>query len=60
MAKGLTIMSIVVAILIAALFGLDLAIGIPFSRASLATDIVFLICSLLLGLMSWGVLREIR
>jgi hypothetical protein len=60
MAKGLTIMSIVVAILIAALFGLDLAIGVPFGRASMSTDIVFVVCSLLLGLMSWGVFREIR
>ncbi len=60
MAKGLTIMSIVVAILLAALFGLDLAIGIPFSRASMSTDIAFFVCALLLGLMSWGTLREIR
>ena len=60
MAKGLTIMSIVVAILIAALFGLDLAFGFPFRKASLGTDIAFLVSAILLGLISWSAMRELK
>ncbi len=60
MAKGLSIMSIVIAILLFLLFALDLFFKFPFRRASLLMDIVFVICALLLGLVSWNAYREIR
>ncbi|HEY6563338.1 MAG TPA: hypothetical protein VIY86_02475 [Pirellulaceae bacterium] len=60
MAKGLTIMSLVVAILLCALFGLDLVIGVPFRKASPLMDVAFVICSLLLGLISWTTMRELK
>ena len=60
MAKGLTIVSIVVAILLLALFGLDLAIGVPFRKASILMDIAFVISALGLGIISWTTFRELR
>ncbi len=53
-------MSIVIAILLFLLFALDLFFKFPFRRASLLMDIVFVICALLLGLVSWNAYREIR
>jgi hypothetical protein len=32
--------------------------GIPFSKASLAMDISFVICGLVLAYLSWATLRE--
>jgi hypothetical protein len=60
MAKGLTVMSLVIAILLFSLFALDLAIGLPFRKASILMDIAFVICSLILGLISLGTLRELK
>ncbi|MCA9265725.1 MAG: hypothetical protein KDA60_17810 [Planctomycetales bacterium] len=60
MAKGLTIASIVVALLIFLLFALDLATGFPFRRASKAMDIAFIFCALGLGYISWTAFRDIR
>ena len=53
-------MSLVVAILIFALFGLDLIVGIPFRKASILMDIAFVVCSMLLGLISWTTYRELK
>ncbi|HEY2894899.1 MAG TPA: hypothetical protein VGJ16_11820 [Pirellulales bacterium] len=58
MAKGLTIVGMVVAVVLLLAFGLDLAVGFPFSKASLAMDIAFLLCSAMLGYMSWSTFRE--
>lgn len=58
MAKGLTIMSLVVAILLFTLFGLDLVLGTPFRKASWVLDVLFVVSSLILGLISWTTLRE--
>jgi hypothetical protein len=60
MAKGLTIMAIVVAILLFALFSLDLATSIPFRRAAVGLDIVFVLSSLGLGYLGWTTLRDLR
>ena len=60
MAKALTIMSIVTAILLLALFGLDLAVGFPFRKASMLMDIIFVVASLGLGYISWSAFRELR
>ena len=56
MARGLTISAMVIAVLMLVLFGLDLAIGIPFGKQSLIIDIAFLVCGvglILLGLTTW-------
>jgi len=60
MSKLLTISGIVVAILVLALFALDLAIGIPFKRASMMIDVAFIVSSLVLGYLSWSSLRELQ
>jgi hypothetical protein len=47
-----------VAILVILLFATDLAVGLPFKRASIVMDISLLICAVFLGLISWMTLRE--
>lgn len=58
MAKALCMSGMVVAILVALLFTLDLIAKIPFRRASLMMDVSFLICAVVLGLISWMTFRE--
>jgi len=58
MAKALCMVGVVAAILVAILFLLDLVAQIPFRRASLMMDVSFLICAIVLGLISWMTLRE--
>jgi hypothetical protein len=58
MPKALTISGMVVAVLLFFVFGLDLALRIPFDKASVSMDIVFLLCAALLGYMSWSTYRE--
>lgn len=53
-------MAIVVAILLFALFSLDLATSIPFRRAAVGLDIVFVLSSLGLGYLGWTTLRDLR
>jgi hypothetical protein len=60
MAKGLTIMAIVVAILLLLLFGLDLIIGYPFGKASLLMDIAFVFCAIGLGYAAWNTLKDLN
>jgi hypothetical protein len=58
MPKVLTISGMVVAVLLVLLFGLDLAIQIPFSGASRWMDIAILVCAAILGYISWSTFRE--
>jgi hypothetical protein len=58
MAKGLTILGMVVALLIFCLFGLDLAIKIPFGRANMLMDIGAVICAGILAYLSWATFQE--
>ena len=60
MAKGLTIMSLVTAVLLLLLFGLDLAIGIPFQKANWLMDLIFVLCALGLGYISWTTYKEVK
>jgi len=46
--------------LIAILFVADLAVGIPFERASLAVDIGFILASLIVAYLSWSVVERPR
>lgn len=58
MPKALCITGMVVAILVLILFLVDLAIGVPFKRASTTLDIAFIVCAMILAYMSWSTLRE--
>jgi hypothetical protein len=58
MGKGMTIGGMVIAVLILILFGLDLIVGIPFRKASVAMDIAFIVCALGLAFLSWSTLKD--
>ncbi len=60
MPKALCISGTVIAALMFLIFGLDLALGFPFSRVSVVMDVGFIVCSAALGLASWTTLREQR
>jgi hypothetical protein len=58
MPKALCMSGIAVAILIILLFGADLAVGLPFKRASVIMDVMMLVSAVVLGVLSWFTLRE--
>lgn len=58
MPKALCIIGMVVAVLVLILFSLDLAIAMPFNRASMTLDIVFVISAAILAYLSWTTLKE--
>jgi hypothetical protein len=58
MPKALCMSGLVVSGLIIILFAADLAVGIPFRRASVMMDVSLLVSAVLLGLISWFTLRE--
>lgn len=60
MPKALTISGMTIAVLLLLLFGLDLAAGIPFSKASVTMDICFIVSAIILAYMSWSTYREQR
>lgn len=59
MPKALSIIGLTISALLLLIFGLDMALGIPFQTASPGMDIVFIICSLILGYLSWSAMREL-
>ncbi len=59
MPKALAISGLAIAGLLILMFGLDLAIRIPFGRASLAIDVALLLCGAILGYISWTTYREV-
>ena len=58
MPKAMTICGMLVAALILVIFGLDLAVGVPFQKISMVMDIGFVVAALLLAYMSWATFRE--
>ena len=60
MPKALTWIGLVIAALLLLIFGLDLAMNVPFKGASAAFDITVIICALMLAYLSWNTLRELR
>jgi hypothetical protein len=58
MPKALCMAGMVVALLVAVLFLLDLALGIPFRKASVTMDVALLVSAVLLGVISWLTFRE--
>jgi hypothetical protein len=60
MSKAMTIAGMVVAGLLALVFAVDLAIGVPFDKAKPMMDVGGLIAAGLLGYMSWDAMRDVR
>ena len=60
MPKALTISGMIIAGLLLLAFGLDLAIGIPFSQADRRMDVAIVIASIILGYLSWSAMRELK
>jgi putative Ca2+/H+ antiporter (TMEM165/GDT1 family) len=60
MPKALTILGMIVASLVILLFGADLAVKFPFQGANKTIDILFVVCALILGYLSWSAFREQR
>jgi hypothetical protein len=58
MPKALSISSLAIAALLFLIFGLDLALGIPFGRMSFGADIAFLIGAGILGYIGYLAFRE--
>jgi len=59
MPKALAIAGMAIAGLLVLMFGLDLALGIPFGRPSMFMDVALLICGGALAYMSWTTYREL-
>jgi hypothetical protein len=58
--KLLGFAGMVIAGLIAILFMADLAVGIPFERASIAVDVGFILASLIVAYLSWSIVERSR
>ena len=65
MQKGLCYVALTISVVVLIFFFLDLVLGLagmeqtaPFKFASLITDIVFIVSSLILGMLSFLTLRE--
>jgi hypothetical protein len=58
MGKALTVLGMVIAVLIFCLFAVDLAIRMPFERASWSLDATLVICAAILGYLSWSAYKE--
>ena len=64
MPKALCIGGMIVSVLLLLVFGLDLVTsmmldsGFPFGGASKMMDLFFVVCSAILGYLSWSTLRE--
>ena len=60
MSKALCYTGIATALVLLALFAMDLALGYPFNKADVLMDIVFLVSSGGLAFISWLTLRELK
>ena len=65
MQKGLCITALTISVIVFAIFLADLVLGLlgnatiaPLKYANMVMDIVFVICSLIVGVMSWFTYRE--
>lgn len=60
MPRALTITGLIVAVLVLLIFGLDLALKVPFKRDNWMMDVGFIICAVILGYLSWTAFRELK
>jgi len=58
MPKALCIVGMAVAAILLLLFGLDLALGIPFGKMSMMMNVGYLVCAVVLAYLSWSTYRE--
>ncbi len=58
MPKALCLTGMVIAIVVFLLFLLDLIVKVPFQRANLVMDVVFVLCAGTLGFISWTTFKE--
>ena len=58
MAKKLCLANVLICLLVFILFVVDISVGIPFSRASIVMDIVMMVSSLTILVLSWLTFRE--
>ena len=58
MGKVLSLLAMLVSALLILVFALDLAIGMPFNKASTLMDVGVLICAVILAYLSWSTFRE--
>jgi len=58
MPKALCILGMAVSLLLIIIFGLDLAMGVPFSGRSGVMDVGFLFAAATLAYLSWTTFRE--
>jgi hypothetical protein len=58
MAKIMTISGLVASALIVFIFLLDLALEVPFRRASVIMDVIFIICGVIVAFFSWTTMKE--
>ena len=65
MQKALCIAALAIAVIVFALFLADLILGLagmieiaPFKFANLTIDVVFVVCSLMLAVLSWFTFKE--
>ena len=59
MPKVMTMMGMAVSVVLLLVFGVDLATGWPFGKASIVMDIGFVVCALLLFYISWATKRDL-
>jgi hypothetical protein len=58
MAKAFSVFGMVVSVVFLLVFALDLAVGMPFNKASWIADVGFIICAIALAYLSWQTYRE--
>jgi hypothetical protein len=58
MAKAMSVAGMVIGGLMALMFGLDLAVGMPFGRVAVPQDIGLAICGAVLAYLGWNAFRE--
>ncbi|MBR6434946.1 MAG: hypothetical protein IKS45_00410 [Thermoguttaceae bacterium] len=58
MAKKLCLASVIICLLVFILFTVDISCGIPFSRANFILDVVMMVSSLTILVLSWLTFRE--
>ena len=58
MLKILSIIGMAISAVLLVIFGLDLSMGFPFDGRSGMMDIGFIVCSGILGYLSWNTFRE--
>ncbi len=58
MPKALCMSAMVISGIIGLIFAADLALGIPFDKASMVMDVCFLICAATTAFLGWSTFRE--